>query len=218
MARDHARIRLDIWADEDWRDLPALPQWLYLHLLTAPTLNFCGVTDWRPARIAALAADLSAGDVEYAAGWLEAGEFVVIDRATEEALVRSWVKHDGILASPNMAKALAKAHGSVGSGVLRAVVVGQLEKLKQANPKLPGWKHVTDVMRKRSLTPSEAFQMLPPNPSVKGSDNPSDNPSDKPSGDPSENRPELHTPFSVLHSPPSDLPPHQSSHLTRGAS
>jgi hypothetical protein len=215
MARDHARIRLDIWADEDWRDLPALPQWLYLHLLSSPTLNFCGVTDWRPARIAALAADLTAADVEYAAAWLEEGEFIVVDRDTEEALVRSWVKHDGIMASPNMAKALAKAHAAIGSGVLRAVVIGQLERLKQTSPKLPGWKHVGDLMRKRSLTPSEAFQMLPRNPSLKGSGNPSPNPSDDPSGNPSEIRPELHTPFSVLHTPPSDLSPHEDLHLTR---
>ena len=100
MARDHARIRLDIWADEDWRDLPSLPQWLYLHLLSSPSLSFCGVTDWRPARIAALALDLQASDVEYAASWLEDGRFILADRETEEVLVRSFIKHDGLVKSP----------------------------------------------------------------------------------------------------------------------
>jgi hypothetical protein len=212
MARDHARIRLDIWADEDWRDLPALPQWLYLHLLSAPTLNFCGVTDWRPARIAALAADLTAADVEYAAAWLEAGEFVIIDRATEEALVRSWVKHDGLMASPNMAKALVTAHSAIASGTLRAVVIGQLENLKQTRPKLAGWKHIGTLLRKRSLTVPEAFQKLPPNPSV----NPSTDPSENPSGNPSEIRPELLTPFLPSSLPPnSQLSPDPDLHLTR---
>jgi hypothetical protein len=112
---------------------PALErQWLYMYLCSAPSLNFCGVADWRPARIAAKALELKADDVEYAAAWLEAGEFLVVDRDTEEALVRSWVKHDGLLAVPNMAKAMVKAHGSIGSRVLRAVVVDQLERLKQA--------------------------------------------------------------------------------------
>jgi hypothetical protein len=202
MARDHARIRLDIWADEDWRDLPSLPQWLYLHLLSAPSLSFCGVTDWRPARIAALAVDLSASDVEYAAAWLEAWQFLIIDRETEEALIRSWVKHDGLLASPNMTKAMVKAHGAIGSGILRAVIVDQLERLKQNSPGLAGWKHIGTVLRKRSLTVDEAFLKLPPNPSIKGSANPS------------EIRAELQTPYSVLHTPPSDHPSPEISHLT----
>ena len=206
MARDHARIRIDIWADDEWRDLPSLPQWLYLHLLTSPALNFCGVTDWRPARIAALAADLSANDVEYAAAWLEAGEFLVIDRDSEEVLIRSWVKHDGLVASPNMTKAMAKAHAAVGSSILRAVVVDQLERLRIAQPAQPGWKHLETVLRKRSLTIQEAFLKLPPNPSVKGSANPS------------EIRASLHTPSSLLLSPDSDPSLGSESHLTREAS
>ena len=204
MARDHGRIRIDIWADEDWRDLPSPAQWLYMHLLTSPSLNFCGVTDWRPSRIAAMAAELAADDVEYAAAWLEAGEFLIVDRNTEEALIRSWVKHDGLVSSPNMTKAMAKAHAGIGSSILRAVVVDQLERLRQAQPGLSGWKHLGDVLRKRSLTVSEAFQKLPPNPSIKGSANPS------------EIRAALHTPSSVLHSPDSDPSSESQSHLTSG--
>jgi hypothetical protein len=202
MARDHARIRVDIWADEDWRDLPSISQWLYLCLLSSPSLNFCGVTDWRPARIAALNAEMKADDVEYAAAWLEAGEFLVIDRDTEEALIRSWVKHDGLVSSPNMSKAMVKAHAAIGSGILRAVVVDQLERLKQANPKLAGWQHLQGVLRKRSLTVPEAFQKLPGNPSIKGSANPS------------EIRAALLTPSSLLHSPPADPSTDRNSHLT----
>ena len=192
MARDHGRIRLDIWSDEDWRDLPSISQWLYMHLLSSPSLNFCGVTDWRPARIAAVASELQADDVEYAAAWLEAGEFLVIDRQTEEALVRSWIKHDGLMASPNMAKAMVKAHASIGSGILRAVVVDQLERLKQATPGMTGWKFAEGVLRRRSMTVSEAFHKLLPNPSIKGSANPS------------EIRTALLTPNSILPAPDSD--------------
>lgn len=191
MARDHARIRLDIWADDDFRELPALPQWLYLHLLTSETLNFCGVADWRPARIAAVAADLTASDVEYAAAFLEQGHYLVIDRDTEEALIRSFVKHDGLIRSPNVTKAMVKAHGAVASKVLRAVIVGQLIRLKENQPEQAGWKVTGTLLRKRSMAVEEAFAELPPNPSVKGS------------GNPSEIRPELHTPYSLLPSPSS---------------
>lgn len=193
MARDHARIRLDIWADEDWRALPSMSQWLYMHLLTSPSLNFCGVTDWRPARIAALASDMGAADVEYAAAWLEADEFVVIDRVTEEALVRSFVKHDGLLKSENVTKALVKSHQQVASSALRAVVVGQLARLREANPSLPGWKVIGNLMEGRSLTPSEAVHELPSNPST--------TPSDTPSTTPFRVDASLLTPYSSLPSP-----------------
>lgn len=202
MARDYGRIRLDIWADEDWRDLPSLPQWLYLHLLSSSSLNFCGVTDWRPARIAALAVELGPDDVEYAAAWLEAGEFLVVDRSTEEVLIRSWIKHDGLLSSPNMAKAMVKAHAAIGSGILRAVIVDQLERIKANGIDYAGWKYVAPLLKKRSLTVEEAFHKLLPNPSIKGSANPS------------EIRAALLTPSSVLLTPHSDQSADQISHLT----
>lgn len=195
MARDHARIRLDIWADDDFRDLPALSQWLYLHLLTSSSLNFCGVTDWRPARIAALADDLGPYDVEFAATFLEDGQFIVVDRDTEEVLIRSFIKHDGLLRSPNVTKALVKSHAAVGSGALRAVVIDQLTRLKEKGDVGTDatWKILRPLLRKRSMTVAEAFENLPPNPSA--------NPSDDPSGDPSENRAPLRSPFSLLPSP-----------------
>lgn len=196
MARDHARIRLDIWADEDFRDLTSSAQWLYLHLLASPTLTFCGTTDWRPPRIAAVTAELTGNDVETFAAELEAGRFIVVDRDTEEAMIRSFVKHDGLMKSPNMAKALAKDHALIASRCLRAVVVDQLKRLKEASPELLGWNHIGTLLRKRSMTPEEAFALLSPNPSVNPSGNPSVKGSGNPSGNPSA------TPFL-----PSSLPP-----------
>ena len=209
MARDHARIRLDIWADEDWRDLPSLPQWLYLHLLSSPSLSFCGVTAWRPARIAALALGLQASDVEYAASWLEDGRFILADRETEEVLVRSFIKHDGLVKSPNMSKALVKSHAAVGSKVLRAVIIDQLKRLKAAQPDLSGWQHLGTLLAKDSLTVAKAFPKLSPNPSA--------NPSAKGSGNPSESRPELRSPLSSLHAPSSSHHPDSRSNGDRGA-
>src|SRR5690348_7470470 len=106
MAMDHAQVRRDIWADEDFRELPMRSQWLYLHVITSTTLSYCGVADWRPARIAALTDDLTWRDVEVAAVDLECNHYLVIDRDTEEALVRSWVKHDGLMGKWNMAAAM----------------------------------------------------------------------------------------------------------------
>ena len=204
MARDHARIRLDIWGDDDWRDLTSSAQWLYLHLLSSPSLTFCGVVDWRPARIAGRTSDLTRHDVEHFAAELEAGLFLIIDRDTEEALIRSWVKHDGLMKSPNMAKALVKAHDKTGSDILRAVVVNQLKALKKSDPQLKGWEHIGNLLRKRSMTPEEAFDHLTPNPS----ENPSVNPSGKGSGNPSANPSGNPSPTPFL---PSSLTPSSNS-------
>lgn len=200
MPRDHARIRLDIWADDDFRGLPSMAQWLYMHLLTSPSLTFCGVTDWRPARIGAVTAELTAEDVESAAADLEDGMYVVVDRDSEEVLIRSFIKHDGLMKSPNMAKAMATAHAGTASAVLRAVVVGQLLRLQGNEPGLKGWQHIPGLLRKRSMTPEEAIATLPRNPSVKPSGIPSINPSDDPSGNPSA------TPFLPSSLPPNSLP------------
>jgi hypothetical protein len=209
--RDHARIRLDIWGDDDFRDLTSLSQWLYLNLVTSPSLTFCGVADWRPGRIAALTAELTGDDVERAAAELEAGWYLVIDRDSEEALIRSFIRHDGLMASPNMAKAMCKAFAGTASRVLRAVIVHELHRLHEewepVEGKADGWtvQAVRDVMRNRSMTAEEAFEILPLNPSGNPFANPSGNPSASGSGEGSGNPSVTPAPYSRLR-PPSSQP------------
>lgn len=182
MPRTHARIRLDMWGDDDYRDLSHHAQWLYEFLLSSPSLAFTGVHPWRPGVIAGHAADLDAAAVETIAAELEDGLYVVIDRATEECLIRSFIKHDGLMQSPNMVKALGKAHAEIGSTALRGVVIHELKRLKRKYPDLRGWPNATTLLRKRSIDPTEAIAALPPNPSRNPSGNPSGNPSTKGGG------------------------------------
>lgn len=183
MSRDHARIRLDIWNDDDWRDLTHDGQWLYMCLLSQPSLTFAGVADWRPARLAAMTRELTATDVEIFAAELEQERFILVDRRSEEVLIRSWVKHDGLMASPNMAVALAKDHAEIGSAAIRGVVVDQLHTLQAARPDLKGWAkpQVEALLGKRSVPFAEGVAMVLPNPSG----NPFGNPFGNPSGTPS---------------------------------
>lgn len=203
MANDHARIRRDIWADTDWRRLTSPAQWLYFHLLTTHTLTFVGIADWRPNRIAALTADLTAADVDMFAGELIRERFILPDLETEEVLVRSWVKHDGLLRSPNMTKALIKAHEATASNVLRAVAIDQLVNLMDSGAE-GCWELLDPMLEGDRKTFEEGVEILSGNPSGKGSE--------KGSGKGSENRALLHTPYSFLHSPSSSSPlpaPHQ---------
>lgn len=179
MARDHARIYLTIWTDdEDFRALPSTAQWLYFRLVTDPGLTFAGTLDWRPAKLAASTADLTAVDVEMLAAYLEDpadhDPYIIVDRDSEEALIRTFIRHDGLMTSPNITVAMLKAHAAIGSTVLRSVVVHQLAALKVDEPDLRGWAKVPPgLLRRAKLSPVEAFSQLAPNPSVNPSPNPS---------------------------------------------
>lgn len=168
MARDHARLRLDIWADEDYTDLPSTSQWLYTRLLTHSGLTYCGVAEWRPKRLAQSAADLKAVDVEMFAAVLEERNFLVIDRDTEEVLVRSFVKHDGLMDKWNLAAAVARSFTAVSSKALRGAIVHELKRLRDDHPDYRGWTRpdVQKVLRRVEIDPSEARAMTLPNPTV----------------------------------------------------
>lgn len=191
MANDYARVMRSIWADDDFRDLAYPSQWLYFHLLTSPALNYAGVTDWRPARIAALTRDLTPDGIEAASVELEGNAYTVVDRDSEEVLIRSFIRHDGLMGSPNMAAAMAKAHAAIASKALRGVIVHELKRLHDDEPDLRGWgrPEVKLILRRVALDPREAFAQLPRhtfgNPSPKGSVNPSSQGSPTPTPTPS---------------------------------
>lgn len=188
MARDHARIRLDIWVDEDFTGVSSSAQWLYLRLLSHGDLTHCGVIEWRPGRLAASAADLTASDVEMFAAELEDGHFLIIDRGTEEALVRSFVKHDGLMDKWNMAAAVARSFTAVGSKPLRGVIAHELSRLQKDFPDYRGWTRpdVQKMLRREPITPSDAREMTLPNPTQSPNERGSDCPKDCPSESPKE--------------------------------
>lgn len=192
MARDHARINLDIWNDPEFRALPMPAQHLYLTLWTHPDLTYCGSIDWRPAKLSGLTAGWGRADVEYAADCLRARHFIVVDEDTEEALVRSWIRFDGLMKQPRMAISCINAYGAIGSEVIRAVIVHELRKLRERNAGLTAWgdERVSRVLDEHpevsakaldvpedpfggDFTPGFTHSVTPPapevDPSVKGS-------------------------------------------------
>ena len=182
MARDRANVFTNIWADSDWRALSESAQRLYLLLLTHPTLTYAGVADWRTNRLSMMSADGSVEKLEAAAAELEDRKFIVVDEATEEVLIRSFVKHDGLLKSPNLAAALAREYANVYSPRLREVVAFEVQKLHRREPDLKGWERLGTLL---SEPARNVFDEGSPNPSPNPSGNPSPNPSVNPSGNPS---------------------------------
>lgn len=139
MTRDHARVNVAIWNDPDFRNLPAPAQHLYLTLWTSPGLSYCGTHDWRPARLTPLTGGSTADELTVAAACLQARHFLVIDEATEEALVRSWARFDGLMKQPRMAVSFVSAYTAVASPILRQVVVYEAAKIQREAPNLACW-------------------------------------------------------------------------------
>lgn len=140
MGRERATINVDIWSDDDFRNLTEPAQSLYFKLTTHAKLDYCGVTDFHPGRLAALSKELTADYVMIAAQELSETFFIVVDQDTDEVLVRSFLRHDGLLKQPRLAVSAAKAFGAVSSPKIRAVIVHELQRYKRENPELGAWE------------------------------------------------------------------------------
>lgn len=161
MARDRASIRIDMWADQDWRDLPGDAQRLYMQLLSHPTLSYAGVAEWRPGRLAAMASDVTEASIVKAGQMLTERLFVVIDSTTEEVLVRSFVKHDGLMKQPKLVVSMTNAYAAVASKSIREVIAFEVQKLHDREPLLNAWsvKQTETLLRAKA---TDAATLTPP--------------------------------------------------------
>lgn len=139
MGREYSRIKLTIWNDPDFQALTYRAQWLYFVMLTHPTIDACGVVEWREAKLAHFAGGMTVHDLRGAAAELGRGRFIAVDPDTEEALIRSFVRHDGGMKSPNMVKGIVRAHAGIASRKLKAIVS---EEVRRACEEHPEWDSV----------------------------------------------------------------------------
>lgn len=129
MARTHARIALTIWQDEDFCALPAFAQWAYFLILSQPDLSQAGVLWYRPARWASRSSSTSVEDIERAVKHLEMARYVVVDRQTEELLVRTFIRNDGVWKTPNVFLSALRSIPGTLSRTLRGTLREELLKL-----------------------------------------------------------------------------------------
>ena len=171
-SREYRTVFVTIWTDPDFRNLSIPAQRLYFLMLTHPTLSPCGVIEWREPKLAAYAGTGDVMDLRKAAYELGTAGFIAVDPDTEEALVRSYVRHDGTLKSPNMARGLVKAYGDVASQRLMAIISKEVRRAVAEHPEWKGVGSVGEVTKQFPNAESETFEMVPgwfdpgqPNPS-----------------------------------------------------
>ena len=144
MARDHARFQTAIWDDPDWLKLYQGAQHLYWMLASHKDLSYCGVLPYLPGRWCRLSDGLTIAKLKVSARALERGKYVVIDREMSEVMVRSFIRHDKILARRNMGNACARALGNVHSQGIRDSVLHELARLWVESPGMDGWMGFKD--------------------------------------------------------------------------
>lgn len=146
MAREHARLMTRIWFDDDWRTLSTDAQRVYLLAISQQDMSYAGVVPYRPKRWASLSKRTTVARIRSAVAELEAGGYVVVDEDTEELLVRTFIRHDRVLAVPNVARAMVRAYRAIVSDHLRDRVLGELARsyrTSTAETREKGWGVLT---------------------------------------------------------------------------
>ena len=145
MARSYAPLLTAIWEDPDWKALSSTDHDVFVALLTSSDLSRCGVALDLPSRYVEFAADLTERKVAKALANLAARRFIVRDTSTSEVLVRNYVRHDGVIRRPMIARAMAKATDKVRSPKLRREIATQFARIRAEEPDAPGWRHVEEL-------------------------------------------------------------------------
>lgn len=144
MPRKYARLMVTIWKDDDYKALGLELQGLYNALLAYPGISWCGIIDYIPKRLMQIDKKLTEGRLWDLLCDLHVHGMVAIDQSTDEMLVRTFIKHDGILKQPNVAKAMAKAIDEVHSETLRDMIFYELGRIFIEDPNLDGFTHLSE--------------------------------------------------------------------------
>jgi len=196
MARGHGRILTSIWEDADFLALDQQAQRLYLFLISQPNLNHAGLLDLTLRRWARKAAGLSVADLDKLLTALEQARFVVVDDDTEELLIRSFVRNDGVWRMPKVMGAMVSGALEISSPKLRQALLAEMDRIplnelsseptKTTRGEGPSIRaqvveHIETLRR--------AFGNPDPDPTRGGSGTPSATPSGTPSDTPDEGGP-----------------------------
>lgn len=130
MAREHARILCSIWRPgDDFRDRSPDAQRLYFLVLSQRELNNAGVIPLMVSKWARCSAGTTVADIEKALAELAEHRYVVVDHETDEVLVRTFIRNDGIAKQPNMLKSALRSARQIESPMLRVELARELVRL-----------------------------------------------------------------------------------------
>lgn len=144
MARKEARIRTSVWRNTDFTGLTIAAQGTYWMLTSQPNVTLAGVLPLQPTRWARLTGD-GLTVIPQALAELEERRYVVVDRATEELVIRTFVRSDEVMKSVKVRRGFWSAYLSIASDRVRAVVLEQVSDDHRAEAVENGWVSPADL-------------------------------------------------------------------------
>jgi hypothetical protein len=193
MARGHGRILTSIWEDSDFLALDEREQRLYLFLISQPNLNHAGLLPLTLRRWSRKAHGLTSAELEKRLQALEAARFIVLDDDTEELLIRSFVRNDGVWRMPKVMGAMVSGAMEISSRRLQCALLAEMDRVPLAELSNEPTKTTRGAGPSIRCQVSEhiealrkAFGTPEPDPSQGGSGTPSVTPSGTPSDTPTE--------------------------------
>lgn len=129
MARSYARIDVQRFHDDDWRALTLPQKAVFDMMLTHPKLSLCGALDLKYGSLCGYSPDLDVDTLSGVLEALEAARFIAVDWDTDEAVIRTFVRHDGVLQNQNLGRGMWSAWVAIESPALRSFVLDNLPEL-----------------------------------------------------------------------------------------
>lgn len=133
MANAAGMLKESIWRDKDFRALPRNAQATYCELISQKDLDRAGVQPLQVAKWAKGCDEITDADIETDLKVLEAHRFVFIDEDTDEAFIRSYMRHCEVVRYPNILKNALRCATMVASEKIRRELAAELRRLRKAD-------------------------------------------------------------------------------------
>lgn len=129
MPRDHGRILVTIWSDPEFVALTPNAQRIYMLLVSQRTMNHAGLIPLQVSKWARCSKHTTVTDVERGMQELALAHFAYFDEETEEALVRTLIRNDGVLKQLNIFKNAMRCARAIESQYLRDAMALEIRKI-----------------------------------------------------------------------------------------
>jgi hypothetical protein len=129
MARAFGRILSSIWDDDDFLDLEPTAQRLYQFLVSQPNLNHAGLLPLTLRRWAKKAKGLTAAALEQDLKALDGARFIVVDEDSEELLIRTFIRNDGVYKQPRVMGSMVSGAMEISSRRLRQALLAEMDRI-----------------------------------------------------------------------------------------
>lgn len=128
--REFARIGTDMPDEPSVRALTHDEQWLYDHALyLRAEMSRCGVVPYRPAVWAELSTTTTESKCRRWLKGLQKHRMVVVDEKYSEVLLRTYVRHDGLLGQPNVVANMVADFTLIHSPLIRAAFLTEMRRI-----------------------------------------------------------------------------------------